>query len=572
MVDIIEREWQFDAADLSVVERWLESQPVHAPFAFALGEPKDQVDIYLDTADWRVHRAGFTLRRRAKGDRYEATLKSLDRGHGDLSARREVTEALDGPEILGGDGEVATRVRTIAAAEPLAPLVEVRTRRRPVAVLRHGHAVASVDLDETALLHDGAVAGTLRRVEVEVIEPAIERELAGFVKTLARDCGLTPATTSKFEAALAAASLSPRAALDFGSTVLDPSAGAAEYGFVWLRRHWAEFLHHEPGTRLGEDIEALHQMRVATRRLRATIALFRAVLPARLETLRDELQWAGHELGAVRDLDVQIEGMQALQAAAPEEEAYALAPLVAILEEQRVEERARLIELLDSARYATMVAAMSAALREGPPPAIPPTEVRGFAAPILTRRVRAVRRDGGRLTPGSPPVEFHALRIRGKRLRYSLELFGDLYGRPAQRMTESVKRLQDLLGEHQDADVMIEWLRATVRTHTDRLPPETLVAVGELIARQREIMAARRAAFRPVFREVAGPRWRALERALRERPRPPSPPPDPPAPAVTAPPSEASATPAPDALDAPAPTNGGANGGALSRMRQLFHL
>lgn len=569
MADVIEREWQFDAPDLAVVERWLQDQPVHAPFAFAFGEPKEQVDVYFDTPDWRIHRAGFTLRRRAKGDAFEATLKSIDRGSGDVSARREVTELLQGAELLGGDGEVASRVRVIAAREPLQPLVEVRTRRRGVAVLRNGHPVASVDLDETALVHQGAVAGTLRRVEVEIAEPAIERELTGVVRALARACALTPASTSKFEAALAAAGLSPGGSLDFGPTVLDPAAGAAEYGFAWLRRQWAEFLHHEPGTRLGEDIEALHQMRVATRRLRATIALFRGVLPARLEVLRDELQWAGHELGAVRDLDVQIEHMHGLQAGVPPEEAAALAPLVAILEEQRAAERQLLTELLDSARFEALVQGMSAALREGPPPAVPRVEVRGFAAPILRRRIGAVRKDGARLVPSSPPAGYHALRIRGKRFRYSLELFGDLYGRPAQRMTEAVKSLQDLLGEHQDAEVMIDWLRATVAAHPDRLPPETLVAVGEQIARQRGIMAERRAGFRRVFREVAGPRWRALERALSERPRPPKPPA--PTDPIEAAEEAPHASPEPSTDGAPSSSAPGGPG-PLMRMRHLFHL
>ncbi|MDP2326883.1 MAG: hypothetical protein Q8M79_02220, partial [Dehalococcoidia bacterium] len=135
--------------------------------------------------------------------------------------------------------------------------------------------------------------------------------------------------------------------------------------------------------------------------------------------------------------------------------------------------------------------------------------------------------------------------------------------------TEAVKGLQDLLGEHQDAEVMIDWLRATVAAHPDRLPPETLVAVGEQIARQRGIMVERRAGFRRVFREVAGPRWRALERALSERPRPPKPPAaaEPVGPAEEGP--DAPSGPSADGAHSSSPPGGP---GPLMRMRHLFHL
>ena len=76
-----------------------------------------------------------------------------------------------------------------------------------------------------------------------------------------------------------------------------------------LRRQLGVLREKEPGTRLGEDIEELHDMRVATRRLRAALALFSTVLPVRAQTFREELGWLGRVLGAVRDLDVQLDGL-----------------------------------------------------------------------------------------------------------------------------------------------------------------------------------------------------------------------------------------------------------------------
>ena len=72
----------------------------------------------------------------------------------------------------------------------------------------------------------------------------------------------------------------------------------------------------EPGTRLGEDPEELHDMRVATRRLRAALSLFEAVLPVRAQVFREELGWLARLLGTVRDLDVQLEGLAVLSSPA----------------------------------------------------------------------------------------------------------------------------------------------------------------------------------------------------------------------------------------------------------------
>ncbi|MCK9495743.1 MAG: CHAD domain-containing protein [Dehalococcoidia bacterium] len=635
--DNIEVEWQFEVEDLERVRAWLEAQPEHAPLRFALRKDAEQVDSYYDTSDWRLFFAGYSLRRRRRDGAYEVTLKSLARTSDGPISRREINEASeDGtiPAPDGAGGPVSDRVRTIAGRAPLVRLFEVRTRRRSYAVQlggtgdsdgSNGEAVAQVELDETTVAPQTAPATTFRRVEVEVTgtpSPDIE----SFVQAMRHANGLTPTTTSKFEAGLQAASLDPNAALEFGPTERDPRAGSLEYAYAYLREQWSAFLRHAPGTRLGEDIEALHQMRVATRRLRATIRVFDAVLPAPFEGYRDELQWVGHELGAVRDLDVQIEGLEKLRAASSWEDAAALRPLIEVIARERDEERVRLLELLDSDRFDALVDALSSVLREGPPADAAAPEVFPYARPVLDRRFARLRRDGRRLRPDSPAAEYHALRIRGKRLRYSLEVFGDLYGRPAQRVTAALKSFQEMLGDHQDAEVGVERLHAIVAVHGRSLPPETLVAVGTLIQRYRQQASTLREAFPDDFARVLN-RWRALARvvaqsaarpsrpATREvaptRTAPPTPKAAPPVedplasmpapvpsePETPEPPApEPAPAPGPDAKSAPelqpapastftwqppiprppaspaagVPDDGG-EGGSLSRMRQLFH-
>ena len=126
---------------------------------------------------------------------------------------------------------------------------------------------------------------------------------------LRSSCGLQPAGLSKFEAGLLALGQDIPGSPDLGSTVVSEDSTIGELAYAVLRRQLAVLRDKEPGTRLGEDIEELHDMRVATRRLRAALALFSNVLPVRAQTFREELGWLAAVLGAVRDLDVQIEGL-----------------------------------------------------------------------------------------------------------------------------------------------------------------------------------------------------------------------------------------------------------------------
>lgn len=493
---------------------------------------------------------------------------------------------------------MSDRVRTIAGRAPLGRLFEVRTHRRSYAVREGGEdgaTVAQVELDETTVAPQTLPATTFRRVEVEMtggVAPSADVE--SFVQAMSYANHLAPTSTSKYEAGLRAASLDPSAVLDFGSEARDPAAGAADYAYAWLREQWAAFLQHAPGTRLGEDIEALHQMRVSTRRLRATIRVFDAVLPASFASFRDELQWVGHELGAVRDLDVQIDGLEELRANSSWEDAAALRPLIDVIAGERRDERVRLIELMDSPRYDALVAGLSAALRQGPPFGAPAPEVHAYAEPILRKRFKRVSRDGRRLTSESPAAEYHDLRIRAKRLRYSLEVFGELYGKPAERMASALKTLQDMLGDHQDAEVGIARLHAIVASHGHELPPATLVAVGRLIEQSRAQEQTLRADFPEDFERVVD-RWRPLGRVASQRAESEAPPqredgaapepeeergqpPEPSAAATTSAtlPSEpayrgegAPRSPAPSApLDVRTEVGEAAT---LSRMRQLFH-
>ena len=259
------------------------------------GATKRLVDVYVDTDDWRIGRAGYVLRVRRRAGRVETTLKDLASATKGLRRRLEVTQPLPASGLAGLDrtGEVGWRVAALAGVRPLKQVLEVRTRRRPFDLTIHGETVAELALDDTVIAI-GRERRRLRltRVEVEV-QPAWVEAMQPFVERLRRECGLQPATLSKFEAGLMAAGLSIPGLPDLGPTGVTPSATLGELAFRVLRKDAAAMLAHEPGTRLGEDIEALHQMRVATRRMRAGLDMFADVLPVRAGRLRAELGWLG---------------------------------------------------------------------------------------------------------------------------------------------------------------------------------------------------------------------------------------------------------------------------------------
>jgi CHAD domain-containing protein len=134
---------------------------------------------------------------------------------------------------------------------------------------------------------------------------------------------------------------------------------------------------------------------------------------------------------------------------------------------------------------------------------------------LIESRYRRLVKRGSKISPRSPALRYHTLRIRSKQLRYALEFHAELYGEPARRMIRALVRLQDLLGDHQDADVALGWLRDLVARPPRRLPPETLFVVGRLAERYARRAVELRQAFPGAFSPIRGRRWKKLRRSLR---------------------------------------------------------
>jgi triphosphatase len=523
----VEVEWQFDALDLRPVERWLDS--LSAPRGGATTNRPDEpaaavnaqplaarrlVDGYLDTADWRVKRSGFVLRVRRRAGGAEVTLKDSSPATAGLRRRLEVTEPLPagGMDALGSDGPVGRRLHALVGNRPLHQVLEVRTRRRPFAVRLGGSEIAEVALDDTVIsVTDGARPVRLRRVEVETAPESVDR-LAPLVARLQTECGLQPATLSKFEAGLLASGLHISKLPDVGPVALGGAPSVGELAFVVLRRNLLAMLAHEPGTRLGEDPEELHDMRVATRRLRAALSMFADALPARARHLRDELGWLADALGAVRDLDVQLEGVAQWETEVPDAERVALGELDCLLRHRRDVARRRLLSCLESSRYDRLVSSFTAMLRQGPSRRSAPGRAPAVAVvPELVRaRHGSVTKTARRARRSGSVDDFHRLRIRAKRLRYALEFASELYDGRTAKYVRGLVRLQDALGLMQDARVAAERLHTMVVEEGEGLSTLTVFAMGTIAQRYRHEAAALAQRVPKQMDAVSGLGWRRM--------------------------------------------------------------
>ena len=346
--------------------------------------------------------------------------------------------------------------------------------------------------------------------------------LRPFVERLQNACRLQPAKLTNYEAGALAAGLKT-VPVAFGSTSIEADAPIGRVGLAVLRRQFAALRAREPGTRLGDDSEELHDMRVASRRLRAALSLFAAFLPPSAEKLRDDLRWVGHTLGAVRDLDVQLEQLDGLLPDVPETDREALLAVRSLLETKRSAARETMLDALDSRRYELFVGRFSRMLRSARgrrsgPASLP---ARAVAPDLIEERFSALRKAAEQIEGDSPAAEYHRVRIRGKRFRYALEFLADLYPGRTRPLTKRVVVLQDILGLHQDAEVAIERLRRLAGEHGGELHPEAIFAMGEIAERYRRNAAELRARFPEAYRRVTGKTWKAFAKLIEaERPAP----------------------------------------------------
>ena len=422
------------------------------------GEPLESrlfTSTYHDTPDRSLAGAGITLRRRVENGLSRWQLK-LPRGG---NARAEL-EAPGGP--VGPPEPLATLLVAHVRHGQLEPVATLRTRRTGVRVADNGRTIADVTLDSVAVLDAGRSAGTFAEIEIELVDGE-DGDLERLGRTLRKAGAKKSDGTPKLMRVLPPP---PR-----------PQAGegvaAVELLHVLLAEQLRELLRHDPGVRLGDDPEDVHQYRVATRRSRALIRATEPLLGDRLTPLAGELKWLARLLGPIRDRDVLIERLridvQTLDCDRAGGEA-----LIAQIEEARERSRDKLLVALASVRYFELLDSFATAVA-----ALPEVKSDERARDIARAELHELRLAAARLPDVPTDDELHSLRVIAKHARYGAELVatGEL-GKQLQRYLEALKHFQDVVGEHQDAVVAEATLRKLARK-------QSAIAAGRLIECER---------------------------------------------------------------------------------------
>lgn len=299
----------------------------------------------------------------------------------------------------------------------------------------------------------------------------------------------------------------PPCILSLCSRALTPADAAIDLAYCALWLAHEEMLAEEGKAREGASPEGVHQMRVATRRIRAICRAFGHVLPGkRFLAFNKQFKWLAGVLGEVRDIDVYQENLKGYAAEISDDDAAQLTDYHDHLQRRRRLAREKLVECLGGRRYAKLKHRFARVLGRGPSRAARKaaggTTIAAAAAQFIGKQHQRVLRDGRAITDDSPEAALHRLRIQCKRLRYLFEIFQPIYGKPLKSPIKRLKSLQAVLGDLQDAHVATQQLRAFAEQVPARAGSRgLLLALGQLISAQQQHAAAHRKAFEKAWKK-----------------------------------------------------------------------
>ncbi|WP_091451032.1 CYTH and CHAD domain-containing protein [Actinokineospora iranica] len=425
------------------------------PVSACSGPRRTELDAtYFDTADLRLAHAGVTLRRRTGGDDAGWHAK-LPVG---LDTRDEIRFPL-GRARATVPADLAALVRAHTLGAPLAPVVRIATERDEWELKDAEGATIALLADDKVTAHpaDGEPR-RWRELEIE----ATDRDVLDAVGAV---LGARPSkSTSKLARALGGRA----AAVAAPELPKRPTAG--DVALSYLRAQVDALRAHDAGVRLDAE-DAVHQFRVACRRLRSALRSFRPLLDReRGEALRAELKWLGGEFSPARDTEVLEAELRAELDRVPAEDVLGgvSARLTAELGRAAADARAAALAAVDSDRYLALLTNLDALLAAPPwtDKASRPA-ARELGKPVvkawhrLARSVAAVS-----AAESDRDTALHQARKDAKKLRYTVEAVRPVFGVKLAKWGKKVKKTQSALGTHQDAVVARAALRDLgVRAH-----------------------------------------------------------------------------------------------------------
>jgi inorganic triphosphatase YgiF len=420
------------------------------------------VSVYFDTADFRLRKAGFTLRVRRDGRRRLQTIKQ-EGEHAALLSRNEWEQPIrsDSPDLDAARDTALKPLLTKKLARKLKPVFETSVRRTTYP-LRDGGSQIELALDEGKVVA-GRKSSPLHDVEIELKSGAAV-DLFKLARALGRDVPVQLSVRTKAERGYALAERALPTPVKAIPVALAPdfTAGAALQAIARACLH--QLVANQPLIRIGKP-DGLHQMRVAVRRLRAALSLFAPMLTdAQSQGLKSQLRWLTGELSPARELDVFLDRVMDLLVEGRHDKP-GLDALLEDLRRRRAQAYARVRTAYNSFRFRDLILDTAAWIEVGEwtrnadefIPALRQRLIAETATDELKRRYKKIRKHGKRLRRLSPEQR-HKLRIRTKKVRYAAEFFAGAFpGRKAGQRREdfvaALEKLQDALGDLNDISV-----------------------------------------------------------------------------------------------------------------------
>ena len=407
------------------------------------------VNIYYDTPDLALHCNGIALRLRQSRRRWLQTVKCAGAANAGLSSRPEWESSYGSHFDFSAIDDPTTKKRLDRLKPRLGPIFETNFSRTTWNMGEAGTELI-ITLDRGSIIANGNVI-EISEVEIELARGRVDQIFA-FARRLAEHFPLTPGPWSKAERGYRLFLGTP----DCPTHAAPVALGVAMTPVAAFRHIAQSCLNHlqqnHHGAIHGDDAEYIHQMRVALRRLRAAMRLFRAALPDDLDAqLLLPLRHLMRVLGAARDLDVlTVEIVAPVVAALPEEPR--IAALASLVAERRHHAHQQAVALLGAAEYGRLLLLAMTRLN-----GLAADEAEAADTPLVAfamahlKRLRHKTLRLAHATRQDDPASLHALRIAAKRLRYALEFFAPLL--PARRtatLIDHLTQLQDRLGQLND--------------------------------------------------------------------------------------------------------------------------
>ena len=411
----------------------------------------DLVATYVDTPALDLHRNGITLRRRTGGTDAGWHLKLPREG----DTRTEERAPL-GSSVTRVPAELRALVADVVARRPLLPVVTLRTRRAE----RRLHGEAKGDPARALLADDLVVAeppsAGWREVEVELTDDGDEAFLERVVDTLVGAGWQRSDSPSKYSRAVGLLPGRGHGDLSPGSPAADVVLAYLHEQIGMVQAREAELREHDPG--------AVHKTRVATRRLRTTLRVFRRLLHReQTDPVRDELRWYSRALGEVRDLDVvRAHLLEEVDHLPEEQRGTARERVEATIGEAHAQARAGLDEVLDSQRFADLADALVSLGADPPWRGRASRKAKKVLPDLVDAAVERVEKRSAAARAAEGEDEYrtllHETRKKAKAARYAHEALALAWGSSAKETAEQWERVTDSLGATQDTVTARQWL------------------------------------------------------------------------------------------------------------------